>query len=226
MARPRQAPKKLTDEHLLTIDDLAKRDSHKGEMARFYAWQYLRMESLALELRLKSKKLDPQQEAALARMKAELFYWIGRGPKPEGSILFQGLVPLHARRAFAVFRPPDGQPHRYPNHFALYIDPSWDIDRLILPHVRKEILAERKRRVILNAKGQGPTMKFPRMWKALAVYEKYQQCKLHPTKLRENWWETIPGITNKNQAHKLTSLARKMVNAAMTETWGKTFSLR
>lgn len=225
MPRTRQAPKKLTASHLSEIDNLSKRDAHKGEMAQFCAWQYLRMESLCLGLRLESKKLDPHQEAALVRVRAELFYWIDRGPNPEGGIVFQGMVPLHARRGLSVFRLPDGQPHRYPNRFALSLDPGQEIE-LLLEKVREEIVAERKRRRIRNAKGQGKSMGLRRMWKALAVYKKALTTKQRQTKQSYVWWDKIPGINKENTAHKFTSLAKKMVTAAMSETWEEAFPLR
>ena len=232
MPRTRQAPKRLTARHLSKIDNLSKRGAnkddmarHKGEMARFCAWQYLRMESLSVGLHLESKKLDPHQEAALVGVRAEFFYWIDLGPKPEAGMMYQGLVPLHARRGFSVFRLPDGQPHNYPYRFALSIDPSQEIE-LLLEKVCEEISAERKRRGIRNAKGQGKSMGLLRMWKSLAVYKKYLTTKQRQTTQSRVWWDKIPGINKDNTAHKFTSHAKKMVKAAMSETWGEAFPLR
>lgn len=225
MTGTRQLPKKLTTSHLSKIADLKKRDAHMGEMALFYAWKILHLESLSLGLRLEHKQLAPQQKAALASIKARLLNCLGYGPKPEGILEFHGLVPLHARRGLSVFCLPQAQQGNYPNHFSLFIDPGEDLD-LLLKKVRKEIIAERERRGITNASGQGKPMGIQRRLKALEVYKKSIRAKQRHNNSPNKWWAAIPGINNENTAHKLTCLAKQMVKSAMNQTWEKAVPLR
>ena len=218
MARTRQAPKTLTASHLSKIDNLSKHDAHKGEMARFYAWQWLRMESLALNLRLHSKPPDTQQEAYQARVLAELFFLIGCGPRPETKmVVHQGLLPLHAMRHLSVVRLQDGQLHNFPARIALSIDPSQNIS-LVLENVKRELIAEQKKRNIRKAAGPGMPLAFPRMWLALQYYEKSRRTR--------KLWAEIPGMKSENEANELIRTARKMVKAATSGIWEQSFPLR